>query len=211
MSKSLFIDLFSGLGGASEAFMRSKSWDVVRIENNPELSFVPNTVTQSVLDIKSMMENFDRVDSMINYEKIVVWASPPCREFSLGYAAPGPKAKREGREFNPDMMLLRAAINFINYVDPDVWVIENVKGSVPYFKDEMGPGDRLLGSPNQIIDSILLWGNFQPLILPKGFKHIKQDAWSTTPFRSNIRAMIPIQVSEALLESCSQVSLSEWV
>ena len=69
--KNLFIDLFSGLGGASEAFMRSESWDVVRIENNPELSFVPNTITQSVLDIESMMYNFDVLDHAKNYEKIV--------------------------------------------------------------------------------------------------------------------------------------------
>lgn len=211
MKKYLFIDLFSGLGGASEAFMRSETWDVVRIENNPQLAFVPNTITQSVLDIESMMYNFDVLDHAKNYEKIVVWASPPCREFSLGYNAPGPTAKREGREFFPDMMLLRGAIAFINYVDPDHWIIENVKGSVPYFTKEVGPGGLVLNRPKQIIDSIYLWGNFQPLILPKGFKHIKQDAWSTTPFRANIRAMIPIQVSEALLESLDQKSLKEWV
>lgn len=211
MKKNLFIDLFSGLGGASEAFMRSESWDVVRIENNPELAFVPNTITQSVLDIESMMYNFDVLDHAKNYEKIVVWASPPCREFSLGYNAPGPTAKREGRKFEPDMMLLRGAINFIGYVQPDVWVIENVKGSVPYFSKEKDHWYDELGKPDQIIDSIYLWGNFQPLILPKGFKHIKQDAWSTTPFRANIRAMIPIQVSEALLESCDQKTLQEWV
>ena len=108
-------------------------------------------------------------------------------------------------------MLLRAAINFIGYVQPDIWVIENVKGSVPYFSKEKDHWHDDLGKPDQIIDSIYLWGNFQPLILPKGFKHIKQDAWSTTPFRANIRAMIPIQVSEALLESCDQKSLQEWV
>jgi site-specific DNA-cytosine methylase len=36
------LDLFSGLGGASEAFVRA-GWEVMRIENNPLLSEVPNT------------------------------------------------------------------------------------------------------------------------------------------------------------------------
>ena len=35
------LDLFSGLGGASEA-MLNHGWDVLRIENNPELALVPN-------------------------------------------------------------------------------------------------------------------------------------------------------------------------
>ena len=36
------LDLFSGLGGASEA-MLANGWEVLRIENNPELALVPNT------------------------------------------------------------------------------------------------------------------------------------------------------------------------
>lgn len=46
-----FLDLFSGLGGASEAFLKDASnWNVLRIDNNPLLSEVPNTVIMDLND-----------------------------------------------------------------------------------------------------------------------------------------------------------------
>ena len=36
------LDLFSGLGGASEAMVNDPKWEVLRIENNPLLSGVQN-------------------------------------------------------------------------------------------------------------------------------------------------------------------------
>ena len=36
------VDMFSGLGGASEAFFQSKNWVVWRYDNNPLLSHVPD-------------------------------------------------------------------------------------------------------------------------------------------------------------------------
>ena len=44
------LDLFSGLGGASEAFVQSDDWEVIRIESNPVLSGVPHTQTRDVLE-----------------------------------------------------------------------------------------------------------------------------------------------------------------
>ena len=42
------LDLFSGLGGASEAFVDCPGWNVLRVENNPLLSGVPNTVIMDI-------------------------------------------------------------------------------------------------------------------------------------------------------------------
>ena len=45
------LDLFSGLGGFSEAFLLAGD-EVVRVENNPLLSEVPATTQQDVLAIR---------------------------------------------------------------------------------------------------------------------------------------------------------------
>jgi len=45
------LDLFSGLGGASEAMVRDDTWSVLRIENNPLLGGVPYTVIDDVKNI----------------------------------------------------------------------------------------------------------------------------------------------------------------
>ena len=37
------LDLCSGLGGFSSAFVNDPSWEVMRIENNPLLESVPHT------------------------------------------------------------------------------------------------------------------------------------------------------------------------
>ena len=45
----LMLDLFSGLGGASEAMYQSDEWSVLRYDNNPDLGYVPAT---TICDLK---------------------------------------------------------------------------------------------------------------------------------------------------------------
>lgn len=178
----LMVDFFSGFGGASEAFVRDPSWTVLRYDNNPELRDVPLTIMADLLhDEVRIRHNID-----------LFWASPECREFSEAYAAPGSIAKRNGEEFQPCMKQINKCIEFIEKNKPTHWVIENVKGAVPYFKE-------LLGEPRQIIGGAYLWGNFPYIHTPKGWKHIKPDAWSNTHLRYNIRSKIPIEISRGLL------------
>lgn len=63
------LDLFSGLGGWSQAFMDA-GHEVVRIELDPRFKDVPGTVTADVRDFKET--GFD-----------VALASPPCEGFSV--------------------------------------------------------------------------------------------------------------------------------
>lgn len=65
------LDLFSGTGGASQAFL-DRGHDVVRIDNDPQFADVPNTIIDDVRN------------DMYSGEFDVVWASPPCQAFSLG-------------------------------------------------------------------------------------------------------------------------------
>jgi len=85
----LLIDLCSGLGGASEAFMRSKNWAVLRFDNDDRFAGVlPNTHFIDLTNpIQSIMILRDHIKTSIvlhgDFEEVVVWASPPCTEFSL--------------------------------------------------------------------------------------------------------------------------------
>ena len=53
-TKLRMLDLFSGLGGASEAMLQSDDWEVIRVENNEELlGHVPRTF---IFDVKELAE-----------------------------------------------------------------------------------------------------------------------------------------------------------
>lgn len=183
------IDMFSGLGGASEAFLQN-DWSVMRLDNNTLLEGVPYT---TMVDItKVMLMDYEIVGGEID----LIWASPPCTEFSFAYGAPGPKAKREGKEFTPDLALALAAKEWVDLIKPRYWCVENVIGSIKYLTPIFGP-------PRQIIGPFVLYGNFPYLEIPEGWTHSKftGDTWSTDPLRANRRAKVPYTISEALLRA----------
>lgn len=193
------VDMFSGLGGASEAFYQSKNWVVWRYDNNPLLSSIPGSIISD-----SMFKKVEAGHS--GHDIDLLWASPPCRQFSNAYNSPKSQAKRSGKYYNPELELLQKTIETIKYVKPKTWVIENVIGSIEYFRP-------FLGEPRQIIGSVVLWGNFPLLPLPANFKHLKDDSsWSTDPLRANKRAKIPYEISESLRDTLDyQKTLEEWI
>jgi len=187
--KRHMVDLFAGLGGASEAMLAD--WEVLRFDNNPILSAVPKMVIQDVAKLKHTL--IAHRDPMKKID--LIWASPPCRDFSDGYNSPKSIAGRTiGLEnYRPDMSLVYASLEIIEIARPKYWVIENVKGSIRYFRE-------ILGEPRQIIGPYVLWGNF-PLIdvdpskiTPKK----KKDVHSANPLRSNIKAKVDLEISKAL-------------
>tara|TARA_Y100000004_G_scaffold46727_1_gene51304 strand:- start:676 stop:1284 length:609 start_codon:yes stop_codon:yes gene_type:complete len=199
------IDLFSGLGGASEAFVQDYH-EVMRIDNNPILLGVHNTWMFDLTDD----EEIDALIHMHYWDNPeLIWASPPCDDFSLGYNAPGPKAAREGVKFEPDMRPLRAALKIIKHKKPRYWVIENVRGASKIFSKEMG-----VNAPRQIIDgTYFLWGNFPYLQDIAVNRTKKAELWEiNNPLRKNLRGKIPIEISEALLKAMKQqTTLEDWI
>jgi len=180
----LMLDLFSGLGGASEAMVQSDEWSVLRYDNNPVLADVPLT---TICDLKNY-------ELKIRQDIELIWASPPCLEFSNGYNAPKPIAQRAGEVFEPDLSLMLRAKEIIEELNPQFWIVENVVGAIKDFEP-------YLGSPRQIIGPFVLWGNFPLIPISKDFKHERKTDLFPSPLRSNIRAKIPLEISEALLDT----------
>ena len=83
------LDLCSGLGGWTEAFVQG-GWNVIRIENNPDLQYVPFTLELDVLSWEEWINDIPHPD--------VIVASPPCLELSLPMGLPAPQLG--GRERN---------------------------------------------------------------------------------------------------------------
>ena len=186
------IDLFSGLGGASEAFVKN-GWHVIRIENNPVFApggehYVPWTVCADVMD--SSVENYPEKYHPIDF----LWASPPCYEFSTAYNSIRSTRARQGIDHEPDMTLINRTIELIELIKPRYWAIENVVGASKYFQP-------LLGKHRLLVGSAMLWGNF-PIIgfeaLEKAYKKKKGDLARWSDIRANERAKIPYWLSEQM-------------
>ena len=69
--KRSMLDLFAGLGGASESMIQT-GWDVLRIDNNQLLAGVENMVMMDVKKLKpKVLQGAPKLT--------LVWASMPCR------------------------------------------------------------------------------------------------------------------------------------
>ncbi len=201
--KSRMIDLYAGLGGASEAFLVN-DWDVLRVDNNELLKEVPNMMMGDLT--KDALEGLNAYW----FQPDLIWASPPCLDFSRGYNAPAPTAQRKGQDFEPDMEPLKSAIKIIKEMKPRYWVIENVAGASKIISKELG-----VNAPRQIIGPYFLWGCFPHISMPRIWKRKegKTQDWNIgDPLRANKRALVDFEVSYRLLRAVEdQYQLTEWM
>jgi hypothetical protein len=168
----LMLDLFCGTAGASRAF-KAAGWDVVTVDNDP--AHRPDVLA----DLAAWSWGGPRPD--------LVWASPPCQEFSRT-AMPWTRAKHPPE---PSMALVEAALRIVRECRPRYWVLENVRGAVPY----LAP---LLGPPRVVAGPFRLWGYFPPF------------RCAVAPFKERLgsrdvvkRAAVPARLSAALLAAVS--------
>jgi hypothetical protein len=169
------LDLFSGLGGFSEAFRR-RGHEVVTVDIDP--TFKP-TICKDVRELKP---------EDIPGPWDVVLASPPCDEFareSMPWSKTGVR---------PSTELAEVTIRLIEQLRPRWWVIENVRGAVPYLKP-------ILGSPVKRCGSRYLWGIFPPFDVPSKLCYGKEKI-APRPMRKAIRSLIPYPLSLALCLAC---------
>ena len=202
----VFIDLFAGLGGASEAFYRDPTWQVMRIDNNEAL--LEHTAGLIIADITDFEATMAIINNLMpaNVDKLVVWASPPCLEFSNAYSAPAAIAARRGEEFAPSLNCLHAALDIIDQLPCDAWYIENVKGAIDIFTEEINQ------TWQQRIGQFFLWGNFPKIALPDShIRGLRKEDKRWSPIRSNIKAKVPIEYSQAIMASIdNQLTLTSF-
>lgn len=168
------LDLFSGSGGATAAFAKRDGWHVIRVDNDPERAqkdLLGDCGVDVLADVRRL-PFAGRVDFL--------WASPPCNEFST--MPPGRDDRR------PSLDLVFAALLAVRDLRPRFWIIENVRGALPF-----------LGLPRQKIGPFCLWGYF-PRIRPplEVVDHRKMTPDNRT---AADRAVIPYALSLAVLEA----------
>lgn len=167
----LMLDLFAGLGGASAA-MRDRGWDVVTVDADPSFGC---TVTA---DLAAWSWDGPRPE--------LVWASPPCLEFSRAHLP-----WLRGKYPAPSLALVEAAVRIVRECDPVWWVIENVRGAVRWFRP-------LLGACVCQVGQAFLWGRFPDL----GRVRVPAHKERLSSRRRAERSAIPYPISLALALAC---------
>lgn len=175
------LDLCAGLGGASQV-MRARGWQVTTLDNDPAFG----------CDITADLTTWHYVGPVPD----LLWISPPCTEFareSMPWCRTGSA---------PDMALVKAAKRLVHEIQPRYWIIENVRGAVPFFRPLFGP-------PRQIIGPFYLWGYF-PLITVDMSRFKKKESYPSS--RPDLRAMVPEALSLAVAVAIeSQITLFDKV
>jgi len=177
--KLVVLDLFSGLGGFSQAF-KDRGHDVVTIDNNPE--FNPDILADILTMDINMLWNYD-----------VILASPPCTEFSKSMM---PDSWNKNRTVNPDTKLTERTIEIIKRVKPKYWIIENVCGARKFFKP-------ILGEYKKKVGSRYFWGEF-PIFDCKPV----YGKWKLPPSKNRpaLRSLIPYELSLAICVSMENIN-----
>lgn len=168
--RPLMIDLFCGLGGASQPFVDA-GWDVVRVDVRPD---VAATV---VTDIREF--------TWTGRRPTLLWASPPCDEF----------ARLRMKQWHPDqgfplrtLQLVAEVTRIYALCRPRHFVMENVTGAIPY-----------LGKPARKIGPFCLWGHFPYFLAsmdtPKTRRRFGKGA---RQFGKLARAVVPYQLGDSL-------------
>jgi hypothetical protein len=167
----LMIDLFAGSGGASQE-MVNRGWEVFTVDIDPRWNA---TVVGSITEVTSWPT------SLID----LLWASPPCTDFareSMPWCRTG---------IAPDITLFREVHKLIDQLKPTWWVIENVRGAIPYF-----------GQWQYHAGPIYLWTNlpFLPRVVVRPFKS------KLSSRRRAERARTPAEISWAVASAVESLA-----
>jgi len=157
---------------------------------------VDKTDIIDIFDVRDLLEDIreDNPDPFLQSVDVILF-SPPCLEFSLAFTAPRAIHLRERPNipYEPSMDILECGLDIIRLLKPKYWIVENVRGASPFFS-------QLMGKPRQINEAYFFWGNF-PSFVPEAFPSKAEKDERRDPMRANIRAKVPIEISEALLKA----------
>lgn len=123
------LDLFSGLGGFSQAFL-DRGHDVTRIEYDPRFAEVPRTV---IADVRLLRFLGPAMMKPRTWDAVL--ASPPCQKFSV--MTIGKNWTKDDKPKTPAaaaaLELVRDTLRLIEEIDPRFWVMENPRGKLRKF------------------------------------------------------------------------------
>jgi len=198
------LDMFSGLGGFSQAF-KDRGHSVVTIDNNP---FFNPTICLDILKInaKELIEGYNPFD--------VVLASPPCECFSVASIGHHWKNGLPDDNTKQAIEIIKHTLGLIYDLHPKYWFLENPRamlrtiiGNPPvtvfyaqYGEDRLKPTDIWGRHPcgfkdMQIADKTLL--DYTPA--PRGSRNGTQGLNG-----ADVRAKIPYKLSECICKLCER-------
>jgi len=183
VKKLVWLDLCSGLGGASQPAI-DRGWKVIRVDIDPR--FKPDIVA----DVRALPLKPFHVD--------VLWASPPCTEFTkTSLPQSWAKYKCEGWLPTPESIahgisLVQGCFDAVHYLKPVQWIIENVRGSRKFLTPILGP-------VRAMTSGHVFWSD-SALMIPFGLSGRKwlQSPTKDSRDRAANRAKIPYEIGEAI-------------
>jgi hypothetical protein len=145
-------DLFSGLGGFSQAFV-DRGHNVIRYDNDPQFEEIPHTLIKDILDLQP--HDIDDAD--------IILASPPCTHFSVAAVyRHWPKGIPTEATLE-QIELVKHTIKIIKEANPEYWILENPRGMLR----------NVIGRPQKTIPLCAygkkaykptdFWGRFPPI------------------------------------------------
>lgn len=179
MTRPVAIELFAGTGMVS-AMLEDVGYRTIRVEKNERFDAEARDVLTFEYD---------------GPRPTVVWASPPCLEFSRR-DQPWSRARFVG--IPPDLTLVDRTRVLIEEWDPTFFVVENVRGARPWFEP-------IWGKP-RVYGSYHLYGRFPDLVVDAASLRNKSGA-SGGSLRSIRRATIPLILARAFADAVAPASL----
>lgn len=190
------VDLFSGLGGFSQAFL-DRGHEVIRIDHDERFIEVPETYIGDILELVPD----DLWTIRAGYPDIIL-ASPPCQHFSIAAVSKHWKNGEPTKETLQQIELVKHTIRLIEDVSPKYWILENPRGMLR----------NVIGKPNKTIPMCAygkeafkptdLWGDFPPIDWLMPMKWEKAPRGSSLGVQGYgdpaIAAMIPYDFSLAV-------------
>ena len=191
------VDLFSGLGGFSQAFL-DREHDVVRFDNDIRFKEVANTIICDVLEL-TPEDLWDIPD--------IILASPPCTYFTHANHNPD----KDGLKQSID--LTKYTLKIIHETNPRFWIIENPPGRIkkvlgpPVYKTAWGYWGTSYLKPTW------LWGKLPFMDWPTRYTEPQpKETWNLESFNTHKfaylcerdsakRSLVPYAFSEALCKA----------